>query len=542
MHAAALRRSRGLWCLGALLLLSSVLAPTPVMAERGTFTCKVTIGGPAGVDMREIGFDGALGGCQLATLTALSTVTAVSPAEDCRVQADTDGDPSDFEGPVVAGDTLDAGARIWAMCSATALDRVNSITLADSSVGPPPPTGWSSPVRVTTTNEPLVVVGDDGTVYISTYGKMHRSTDGGETWKDISPRLPEAIPNIGGADTSVSVAPDNTVWFASDWGILGGTFVCRSEDRGDTWHCNNLALPGITDRMWILGLSATEAFLQTNQGFTLLPHWLYTDSGGEVFVPYATTFQAGVNGNLAMDSQGAIWQVMRDPGTLTLRLFRVENKDQTGTLAGSNTGVPRAYNAPNLAIADDVLWTAGEPIAPDGSRRLTANRSRDRGVTWERLDIPIPSRSVAFSAIAARPDGRIALAWYGSDTPGAPEANGGNWGVFVAETDNGLSAAPTWRVTELDPLVHTGNICAGALCGERGSDPHARYAGDFMSLFIDRAGAVHVGFQSDIVNHAPIAVYMRQVDTTTDTSTTTTSTTQKGKGGGNGCGNKKKAC
>lgn len=540
-HAHPLRH-RGRWATGALglLLLASLPAATPARAERGTYSCKVTVGGPAGFDLRDIGFDGALGGCQLLTTTTLSTVTAVAPADGCRVVGDTDGDPSDFEGPVSVGDELEAGARVWAMCDATAVDRANSITLADATVGPPPPSGWSTPVRVTSTFEPLVTVGGDGTVYLASYGAMHRSTDGGETWTDVTPLLPDAVPNVG-ADTSVSVAPDNTVWYATNWGMIGGTLVCRSGDRGDTWRCNNVALPGITDRMWILGLSATEAYLQTNQGFTLSPQWLYTDSGGDVFVPYATTTQAGVNGNMAMDSEGAIWQVMRDPGTLALRLFRVENKDTTGTIVGSDTRVPRAYNAPNLAIADDVLWTAGEPVS-NGSRRLTANRSRDKGVTWERLDIPITSESVAFSAIAARPGGRIAVAWYGSDRPGLPEANGGNWSVHVAETDNGLSATPTWRTTVLDPLVHTGNICAGALCGERGSDPYGRFAGDFMSVFLDPEGAVHVGYQTDVVDHASTAVYMRQLPGTTTTSTTTTSTTQKGRGNGNGGGCKKKSC
>jgi hypothetical protein len=244
-----------------------------------------------------------------------------------------------------------------------------------------------------------------------------------------------------------------------------------------------------------------------------------------VFTPYATTFQAGVNSNMVMDSAGGMYQVMRDPSTLTLRLFRVEDKDGISTFGGADTHIPRAYNAPSIAIADDVLWIAGEPTAANGSRLLTANRSRDKGATWERIDVPITSESIAFGAVAAAPGGRIALAYYGSDKAGAPEANGGNWGMFVASTINGLSASPTWRITRLDPLVHSGNICAGALCGEKGSDVTARYAGDFLSVAIDQAGRIHAAFQSDAANGTPVAIYMHQLQAETPPTTTTTTTT-----------------
>lgn len=373
---------------------------------------------------------------------------------------------------------------------------------------PPMRWRWSAPLQVPTSGtEPHVAVAGDGTIYYSPTSNLLRSRDGGRTWVSIAPGLPPALPTSA-SDTSLSLAPDGSVWWTRYWGYAGGTIGCTSSDRGDSWTCDNLALPGVTDRMWIVGLDSQNGYLQTNEG--LYHHlWARTDSGSQKYLPYATTttLLAVRNGNMVYDAaHQAVWQVEWTDSTL--ELLRIDGA--TGVTSSVETRIPAPSALPWISARDGILWTTGEPVLSGLSRGLVVARSRDAGVSWDQLRIPTTAKSVTFSYVAAGPDGRVAVAYYGSDRPGPPDNNGGNWSLYVAETTDGLSKGPTWVQTQLVPLVHTGSICVGITCESTSGDPGARFSGDLMGCWIDEQGNVHVAYNELVPQGSQKNQFVRQ--------------------------------
>ncbi|MDT7570125.1 MAG: hypothetical protein QOE05_299 [Actinomycetota bacterium] len=506
-----MRLHRLLLPVAAVVVLTTVwVAPTPASAESGTYKCTVTVGypGPAADFTSTAGV--SLGGCLLVQTSKDSVVTAMGPAPQCTISWSPVADVTQHT-DIAVGATIPAASKVWAKCPAGTAGADNTLVLGDGGSTGTPPAGWRAPLAVASQdiNEPHVVVAPDGTVYFSATRRLYRSRDGGLTFTDVSPKLTDAPP-APFTDTSVSVAPDGTLWWTRFWGYPGSTLGCRSLDRGDSWSCDNTAIPGATDRMWIAGLSKDVAYLQTMQGL-VQPIWAKTDNGGVKYVPYATWGEPYAwNGNMVYDTvHKAVWQLMRTTGAnAELLLIRVDTA--TGAAFPVSTGIPRDSAFPYLAVAGGVLWTTGEKIASDGSRLPVAARSTDQGATWRQFDLPTPAKSVTFSTVAAGPNGHVAVVYYGSDKAGTPAANGGNWSLYINETTDGGAATPTWTTTRLVDLVHTGSICAGVNCEAAGGDTKARSMGDFMGSWIDGSGSVHVAYQSDGGDGISKAMYMRQ--------------------------------
>ena len=338
--------------------------------------------------------------------------------------------------------------------------------------------------------EPHLTVAADGTVYYAPASSLHRSTDGGKTFQVVTPTLPDALPVIA-SDTSVHVAADQSLWWSAYWAYPGTTMGCTSTDRGDSWTCDNLAIPPVTDRMWIAGVSSTVGYLQSNVG--LYHHvWAETTTGSTKYTPYATTttLLAVRNGNMQVDTAHGdkVWQVefVGD----TSRLIRVDGGE--GLVTTRDIPVPAPYALPWLAIHNGTFWTTGEK---DG--KVMAARSMDEGATWDLFPVSVAPAFATFSYIAAGPDGRVALVYYGSDKAGESSANGGKWSLYVAETDNGLDPEPTWVETQLVADIHEGNLCIGLNCEGSGGDPDARFAGDLIGIAMDVEGNAHVAYVRD---------------------------------------------
>ena len=127
----------------------------------------------------------------------------------------------------------------------------------------------TAPVTVGTVgNEPIVTTAPDGTLYISALQHFYRSTDGGVTWTNLAGPI-EAQVNLN-TDSSISVDPNNRVYFTFDYPYAGTTAVCTSDDKGDTWSCDPTVVPGGTDRMWVVApsLSAISAPMSVLVGDT----------------------------------------------------------------------------------------------------------------------------------------------------------------------------------------------------------------------------------------------------------------------------------
>lgn len=365
-----------------------------------------------------------------------------------------------------------------------------------------PARAWDAPVLVTKhQNEPLLAVDPQGALYVSPTSVLLRSHDGGRTWTDVTP--PDALPTLA-SDTSLSVAPDGTLWWTRLWGYLGGTLACASRDQAATWTCNNLALPGVTDRMWVLGVSAEEAYLQTNEGAEQNV-WTRTADGGATWTPFALAGTASTtrNGNMARDAAtGAVWQVMSLPEGLALA--RVDGPP--GLRAPAPVPVPASYALPSLAAAEGALWVAGEA---DGAGHVVMGRSLDGGRSWDALPFPTTAKAVSFTAVAAAPGGVVAVAYYGSDQPGAAAENAGAWSLRVARSDDALAPHPTWVESVVVPGVRQGAVCIGFGC-DTSSGEGARFSGDLIGAAIDAQGNVHVAYVQDDPDATGLVMTVRQ--------------------------------
>ncbi|MHB8634179.1 MAG: hypothetical protein ACYDBQ_09475 [Thermoplasmatota archaeon] len=331
--------------------------------------------------------------------------------------------------------------------------------------------------------EPQIAIAPDGTIYYVPADSIFRSRDG-VSFQNISPGLP----NLGSDDT-VSVAPDGSVWWADYWGYLGTDQACTSTNRGDSWTCDYVAHPGANDRMWIVGLSVTEGYLQTGEALTV-PQWEHTITGSLKYVPYAQGISplVGQLGSMTYDSvHKAVWQMGESSPQSILRI-----DGQVGVIGSSSTGFPGTYALPGITAYNGTLWTTSE-----SGGAVSAARSSDGGVTWQVMQVSQGTPEAIFSAVAAGPNGRAAVVYLGSDKAGTHQPNGGTWSLYVAETNDAMDPSPTWVETKVVDDVHKGDLCTGINCQQSGSDPNARVEGDIIGIAIDPKGNAHAAYVQD---------------------------------------------
>ena len=347
-------------------------------------------------------------------------------------------------------------------------------------------------------NEPIVQRAPDGTLYISALQHFYRSTDGGLTWLNL-PGPPESSQLNLNSDSSISVDPNNRVYFTFDYPYAGTTAVCTSDDKGDTWTCNPAVVPGGTDRMWIVAPSPTRAYEVTNEGLYETAFLSSTD-GGFTFTPRA--FGSGVlepqSGPLLQrDCSTKVVQPVKIYGTAPsdvpeVKLYIYDPMTTGAVLSDvrpTGLGLPTAL--PGAAFSQDgTLYVSSEEANAVGGKQVVLARSLDEGANWTKLP-PIPGTTVGtatFTAVAAGAPGHVGVLYYYTSDNGDPGTLlTSNWSAVWAESFNADTAAPTWTITTVEALIHTGGICVAADC--MGAQ---RFSGDFISTIIDPTGAAHL--------------------------------------------------
>lgn len=379
---------------------------------------------------------------------------------------------------------------------------------------------WQAPVTVkqnASGEEPQVAVDQQGNVFYSpaAHGAglpdaaystpvnpggpestgLYRSIDGGKSFLLVAPQLPAAIPTRA-SDTSVSIAPDGSVWWSRYFAYASSTIGCTSADHGSSWTCDNVAVPGVTDRMWIVGLSKSEGYLQSGEALEQ-PQWVHSTDGSLTYTPYATQPNVGQLGNLVYDDvHKAVWQATNVNGNFAL--LRIDGT--TGTVpAPMATDVPGTFGIGWVAVANGTLWTTGEVASQDGSAQVSVAHSSDMGHTWTQAPVSVLPKSATFSYASAGANGRAVVVYYGSDKPGAPNANGGEWSVYAAESNDANAPDATWVETQVVPLIHKGDVCLGLACDTlNDNDHHARFSGDLIGSAVGPDGAAHLAYIQEV--------------------------------------------
>ena len=156
------------------------------------------------------------------------------------------------------------------------------------------------------------------------------------------------------------------------------------------------------------------------------------------------------------------------------------------------------------ALAADVAgnwYVAYSSLTKDGSQAWLASSSD--GKSWrEPVAITSGIGNALFPWIVAGDAGHVAIAWYGSATPGnsndAKAMKDAVWNVEIATSFDALSAAPrfaTARVT--GSPMHAGTISTHGLDPTDPSAPD-RSLGDFFTIALDPQGRVNVAYERSL--------------------------------------------
>ena len=382
-------------------------------------------------------------------------------------------------------------------------------------------------------NEPLIKVAPDGTLYIAALEYVYVSRDHGATWFRspgtlfLNPEAQQQGVNLN-TDTSIDVDPGGRFYLTFDYPYAGTTAVCTSDDRAQSFSCDNTALPGGTDRMWLTAPSNGAAFLTSNEG---LYHTLFFTSGdrGQSWSLQKTT-DSPLNPNDGPPVRSPVSPLVYQPfdnnasnqsatddelsGPIQVHVWDPTSSSPTPA-AELDTPLQAGAALDDLAMTPDgTIYLVSEDVSStDSSGNPTGKdvqvvRSSDGGATWTKLP-PLPGTATgtsAFSWIATGADGHVGVIYY--RTPEGARADGVSagavWDVRWAETDNAEAAAPTWTTQTVDAAVHTGPICATTGCPGNG-----RFAGDFISAVFDAAGAPHLAWVDDVTSNGTTSTVVR---------------------------------
>jgi hypothetical protein len=351
-------------------------------------------------------------------------------------------------------------------------------------VNPPRLPGFLPPVVVGLYgNEPVVRVAPDGTVYVAALQDLYVSTDGGATFHEAD--FKGAIP-VYASDSALAVSPAGKAYVAFDWPYAGQTAVCGSTDRGATWACAPVAVPGATDRMWILAPTAQDVYLVTGETLDRPTFAVSHDAG-------ATWTIKSVQADVEVQGADLAWDPLNER---VLEAAEAPNGTGWGIRSFSKDGDYQGFYAVNLpapagseTLAVDAAgtwWALACAPRVDRCAPAVARSRHDGEEPWNVTALPFDATTMLLPFLAAGPADRVAVAWYETSAKSASDP-GAAWRVAVAQTADGVA----WNTTLLTPdPVHTGPVCAGVTClGEN------RFAGDFLGVAVDDQGGAHVTWE-----------------------------------------------
>ena len=354
--------------------------------------------------------------------------------------------------------------------------------------------------------EPTLGIDSSGAVFYaaaevrypaSYFGPMvMRTTDQGQTWQEVSPRLPNGSP-VHAQTLDPFLYVDERTGRVFDVDLHGScSLVSSTDDRGTSWRTS--AACGPTDHQHVF---AGPPRTSTTSGYPNIVYYCAIDGGVLWQYGTMTTCLKSLDGGVTWIRTGtpAYHDDPREgPGALGIPGHCT---GATGNGVVDDEGViylPRGYcGEPTLAISDDegLTWThvqvaanglprdgdleeirTGVAVDSEGNLYYTwpgrdrlpyLSISRDGGATWTvPMMIGPPGLTEAtLTEIDVREPGRVAIAYIGSEnapggpapTGSGPEYNGVTWNGYITLTADALAPDPVFYTASVndqsDPLV-----------------------------------------------------------------------------------------
>jgi hypothetical protein len=195
----------------------------------------------------------------------------------------------------------------------------------------------------------------------------------------------------------------------------------------------------------------------------------------------------GLHGHVVVDHLGVVYVPNKNCGGNGQGVERSTNNGITWTTSYVPGTVPSSSDMQLAVDGGDTVWaaisSAGKPLV---------SKSTDHGATWGApVDVggAFGIANTRMPMITAGDAGRVALAFYGTTTPGNDQASAftGVWHLYVATTlDNGA----TWTTVDATPTdpVQRGCIWMG------GGGNACRNLLDFQGMTYDAQGRVVIGY------------------------------------------------
>lgn len=346
-------------------------------------------------------------------------------------------------------------------------------------------------VHVSGGAEPSILVDHAGAfVWIGDTAGLHRSSNGGATWTN-SP-----VPFAPGGFTdgwSLAQDADGVLYASTTQGELSG--VARSKDFGATWDVTpsrfvTEAAP-ISDRPWLAARGHGEVALVTNADAA--ETCAYSTDGATTFLSRMPVAGNPNAGNVLFDSAGRV--VFANDATI----YRSGAKGCTTGHTAMNLPAHGSQIFVQLGIdAQDRIYTA---LPTPGSSAMTiVGYPYFTGAGMKSLVVSPPELvGNTYGAISVHGD-EVAVAWYGTQTPGDYNAVGfsGSWNVFVARVQGFWNATPTITYARLTLTPnHVGDFCFDGI----GCTSGDRDLLDYFGIAHDAQGNLHVAYGDDYTGY-----------------------------------------
>ena len=356
-------------------------------------------------------------------------------------------------------------------------------------------------------SEPSLAVDHKGAIYVSapaglpTGSALWKSTDGGATWKVLTPNPTP----LGGGDTSLAIAPDDSIYVTDLW--AGSATMSVSHDAGATWTSAPISseVP-YYDREWNTVDKAGHAYFLGRTFTPAVASWVSrSDDGGTTWVLAGNPWiNPNVNGGdwqdgplVANPRTGEVAVVYNCDGpAVCFSVSKDMGMTWTQKVAAKASGSVGNDFAGLAADSAGAWYVAYAEMLSGGGSAVKVVASKDDGATWSAPQVITTGAGTrVFPWIVAGDAGRIAVAWYETPTAGDPNDQTGmksaKWNVLEAQS---LDGGAHWQQARVTPQpIHTGTISTEGLV-PNGPD---RSLGDFFTMDVGPDGMVHLAFMGD---------------------------------------------